>query len=417
MSRRVVVTGLGAVTPLGNTVAETWDGFVNGRNGVAPVTLFDASDLEVKHAAEVRGFSAVGAANPKDLRQMERGVQFALVAAREAVTDAGLEYSAEEAERVGAVIGTAAGGVVRVIEQDRVLAERGPDRVAPMFLPYFLPDTASGVVAINLGIQGPNMAISSACATGTHAIGEAFETIRRDDADVMLAGATEASLLKVIMAGFINMKALGVRADEPARASRPFDRDRNGFVIGEGAAIMILEELDRAMARGARIYCEVVGYGSGNDAYHMVAPSEMGVGASRVMKAALRKAGKHAEMPADNVDYVNPHGSSTPLNDKYETWAIKDVFGDHAQKLVITSSKSMVGHMFGAAGAVEAMAAVKAIETGVIPPTINYETPDPDCDLDYAPNEARERKVRAAMSNSFGLGGHNASIVFRRFTG
>jgi 3-oxoacyl-[acyl-carrier-protein] synthase II len=417
MSRRVVVTGLGAVTPLGNTVAETWDGFVNGRNGVAPVTLFDASDLGIQHAAEVKEFSAVGAANPKDLRQMERGVQFALVAAREAVADAGLEFSDEEAERVGAVIGTAAGGVVRVIEQEKVLETRGPDRVAPMFLPYFLPDTASGVLAIHLGLQGPNMAISSACATGTHAIGEALETIRRDDADVMLAGATEASLLKVIMAGFINMKALAVRADVPECASRPFDRDRNGFVIGEGAGIMILEDLERARARGARIYCEVVGYGSGNDAYHMVAPSEMGAGARRVMRAALRKAGKYAAMDADEIDYVNPHGSATPLNDKFETWAIKDVFGDHARNLVITSSKSMVGHMFGAAGAVEAMAAVKAIETGIIPPTINYETPDPDCDLDYAPNVARERKVRAAMSNSFGLGGHNATIVFRRFAG
>jgi 3-oxoacyl-[acyl-carrier-protein] synthase II len=417
MSRRVVVTGLGAVTPLGNTVAETWDGFVNGRNGVAPVTLFDASDLSIQHAAEVKEFSAVGAANPKDLRQMERGVQFALVAAREAVADAGLEFSDEEAERVGAVIGTAAGGVVRVIEQEKVLETRGPDRVAPMFLPYFLPDTASGVLAIHLGLQGPNMAISSACATGTHAIGEALETIRRDDADVMLAGATEASLLKVIMAGFINMKALGIRADVPECASRPFDRDRNGFVIGEGAGIMILEDLERARARGARIYCEVVGYGSGNDAYHMVAPSELGAGARRVMLAALRKAGKYAAMDADEIDYVNPHGSATPLNDKFETWAIKDVFGDHARNLVVSSSKSMVGHMFGAAGAVEAMAAVKAIETGIIPPTINYETPDPDCDLDYAPNVARERKVRAAMSNSFGLGGHNATIVFRRFAG
>ena len=417
MSRRVVVTGLGAVTPLGNTVSETWDGFVNGRNGVGPITLFDASDMELQHAAEVRNFSAAGAASPKDLRQMERGVQFALVAAREAVADSGLEYTDEEAERIGAYVGTAAGGVIRILDQDKVLASRGPDRVAPMFLPYFLPDTASGVIAIALGIQGPNMAISSACATGTHAIGEAFETIRRDDADVMLAGATEASLLKVIMAGFINMKALGVRPEAPASASRPFDRDRNGFVIGEGSGIMILEELERAKARGARIYCEVVGYGSGNDAYHMVAPSEMGVGASRVMKAALRKAGKHAAMPADEVDYVNPHGSSTPLNDKFETWAIKDVFGEHAREMVISSSKSMVGHLFGAAGAVEALAAIKAVETGVIPPTINYQTPDPDCDLDYAPNEAREMKVRAAISNSFGLGGHNATIVFRRFAG
>jgi 3-oxoacyl-[acyl-carrier-protein] synthase II len=417
MSRRVVITGLGAVTPLGNTVAETWDGFINGRNGVAPVTLFDTSDMDLHHAAEVKGFSAVGAANPKDLRQMERGVQFALVAAREAVADAGLEFSDEEAERVGAIVGTAAGGFIRAVEQSKVMEDRGPSRVAPMFIPYFLPDTASGVIAIHLGIQGPNMAISSACATGTHSIGEAFETIRRDDADVMLAGATEASLLKVIMSGFINMKALGVRSDAPERASRPFDRDRNGFVIGEGSAIAVLEDLDRAKARGARIYCEVVGYGSGNDAYHMVAPSEMGVGATRVMRAALRKAGKYAEMPAEEIDYVNPHGSSTPLNDKFETWAIKDVFGYHANNLVITSSKSMVGHLFGAAGAVEALASIKAVETGIIPPTINYETPDPDCDLDYAPNVAREQKVRAAMSNSFGLGGHNATVIFRRFAG
>jgi beta-ketoacyl-acyl-carrier-protein synthase II len=417
MSRRVVVTGLGAVTPLGNTVAETWDGFVNGRNGVGPVSLFDASDLEIQHAAEVRGFSAAGAIGPKELRQMERSVQFALVTAREAVADAGLEYSEADSERVGAIVGTAAGGVDRILEQEKVLESRGPDRVAPMFLPYFLPDTASGVIAIALGIQGPNMAISSACATGTHAIGEAFETIRRDDADVMLAGATEASLLKVIMAGFINMRALGTRPEAPDAASRPFDRDRNGFVIGEGSAIVILEELERAKKRGARIYCEVTGYGSGNDAYHMVAPSELGAGASRVMRAALRKAGNHAGMPAEEIDYVNPHGSSTPLNDTFETWAIKDVFGDHARELVVTSSKSMVGHMFGAAGAVEALASIKAIETGIIPPTINFQTPDPDCDLDYAPNVARERKVRAAMSNSFGLGGHNASIVFRRFTG
>jgi len=414
VNRRVVVTGLGAVTPLGNTVAATWDGFVNGRNGVGPITLFDASDLEVQHAAEVKDFSAAGAAGPKDLRQMERGVQFALVAAREAVADAGLEVTEENAERIGAIVGTAAGGVLRILEQEKVLETRGADRVAPLFLPYFLPDTASGVLAIALGIQGPNMAVSSACATGTHAIGEAFETIRRDDADVMLAGATEASLLKVIFSGFINMRALGSRSDAPSCASRPFDKHRNGFVIGEGAVLAVLEEREHARKRGANIYCEMVGYGSGNDAYHMVAPSDNGVGAGRVMRAALRKAGNHVGMLADEVDYVNPHGSSTPLNDRFETSAIKDVFGEHARDLVITSTKSMVGHMFGAAGAIEALACIKAIETGIIPPTINYETPDPECDLDYAPNMARERKVRAAMSNSFGLGGHNSTIVFRK---
>jgi 3-oxoacyl-[acyl-carrier-protein] synthase II len=417
MSRRVVVTGLGAVTPLGITVAETWDGFINGRNGIVPLTVVDASDLAVKHGGEVHGFSAVGAANPKDLRHMDRGVQFALVAAREAAADAGLEFTEEESERVGAIIGTAAGGVVRLVEQEKVRNTRGPDRVSPMFLPYFLPDTASGAIAIALNLHGPNMAVSSACATGSHALGEAFETIRRDDADVMVAGSTEASLLEVILAGFINMKALGIRPEAPDRASRPFDRDRNGFVIGEGAAIMVLEELERAQKRGARIYCELVGYASGNDAFHMVAPSENGIGASRVMRAALRKAGKHSGMPADEVDYVNPHGSSTPLNDKFETGAIKDVFGDHARTMMVSSSKSMVGHMFGAAGAVEALATIKTVETGIVPPTINYETPDPDCDLDYVPNVSRERKVRAAISNSFGLGGHNATIVFRQFRG
>ena len=417
MSRRVVVTGLGAVTPLGITVAETWDGFINGRNGIVPLTVVDASDLAVKHGGEVHGFSAVGAANPKDLRHMDRGVQFALVAAREAATDAGLEFTEEESERVGAIIGTAAGGVVRLVEQEKVRNTRGPERVSPMFLPYFLPDTASGAIAIALDLHGPNMAVSSACATGSHALGEAFETIRRDDADVMLAGSTEASLLEVILAGFINMKALGIRPEAPDRASRPFDRDRNGFVIGEGAAIMVLEELERAQKRGAHIYCELVGYASGNDAFHMVAPSENGVGAIRVMRAALRKAGKLSGMPADEVDYVNPHGSSTPLNDKFETGAIKEVFGEHARTMMVSSSKSMVGHMFGAAGAVEALATIKAVETGIVPPTINYETPDPDCDLDYVPNVSRERKVRAAISNSFGLGGHNATIVFRQFRG
>jgi 3-oxoacyl-[acyl-carrier-protein] synthase II len=417
MSRRVVVTGLGAVTPLGITVAETWDGFINGRNGIGPLTVVDASDLAIKHGGEVTGFVSAGAANPKDLRHMDRGVQFALVAAREAAKDAGLEFSDEEAERIGAIVGTAAGGVVRLVEQEKIRLTRGPDRVSPMFLPYFLPDTASGAIAIALNLHGPNMSVSSACATGSHALGEAFETIRRDDADVILAGSTEASLLEVILAGFINMKALGVRPEAPDRASRPFDRDRNGFVIGEGAGIIVLEELKRAKQRGAHIYCEMVGYASGNDAFHMVAPSENGIGATRVMRAALRKAGKLSGLTADEIDYINPHGSSTPLNDKYETAAIKEVFGDHARELVVTSSKSMVGHMFGAAGAVEALATIKAVETGIVPPTINYGTPDPDCDLDYAPNVARERPVRAAMSNSFGLGGHNATVIFRQFTG
>jgi 3-oxoacyl-[acyl-carrier-protein] synthase II len=415
MNRRVVVTGLGAVTPLGTTAPATWEGFLAGRSGIGPITLFDASDLDVRFAGEVKGFSAEGAIGPKELRHMDRSAQFALVAAHEAVADAQVEIRGNGADRVGVVVGTGAGGVIRILEQEKVLEARGADRVSPMFLPHFLPDTASGVLAIALGAEGPNMAVVSACATGTHAVGEGFETIRRDDADVVLAGGTEASLLRVIFAGFINMRALSSRNETPERASRPFDRDRDGFVIGEGAAILILEELEHARARGARIYCEVVGYGSGNDAYHMVAPSEGGRGAAQVMRAALRKAGTHAGLAPDRVDYVNAHGTSTPLNDKFETAAIKEVFGDHARDLVVSSTKSMVGHLFGAAGAVEAFACVKAIETGVIPPTINYETPDPDCDLDYAPNQPRERRIQAAMSNSFGLGGHNSCVIFRRY--
>ncbi|MCC6176015.1 MAG: beta-ketoacyl-ACP synthase II [Chloroflexi bacterium] len=417
MTRRVVVTGLGAVTPLGSSAPATWEGFVAGRSGVGPLTLFDASDLGVRFAAEVKDFSAAGAASPKDLRQMERGVQFALVAGREAVADAGLEITDAEAERIGAIVGTAAGGVARLLEQDKVMQERGPDRVAPMFLPYFLPDTASGVLAIAFGLQGPNMAVSSACASGTHAVGEAFETIRRDDADVILAGATEASILKPIFAGFVNMRALSTRNEAPQQASRPFDKDRDGFVIGEGAAILVVEELEHARARGARIYCEIVGYGSGNDAHHMVQPADQGAGAARVMRMAIEKAGRHAGLDPSEVDYINAHGTSTPYNDRFETQAIKDVFGAHARDLVVSSTKSMIGHLFGAAGAVEALASVQAIATGIIPPTINYETPDPECDLDYAPNVARERPIRAAMSNSFGLGGHNSTIVLRRFGG
>jgi 3-oxoacyl-[acyl-carrier-protein] synthase II len=413
--RRVVVTGLGAVTPLGNNAETTWDGFIAGRSGVGPITLFDASELGVRFGAEVKDFSATGAVNPKELRHMDRSSQFALVAAREAVADAELQIEGKSEERVGVIVGTGAGGVLKMLEQEKVLETRGADRVSPMFLPHFLPDSASGILAIALGAEGPNMAVASACATGTHAVGEAFETIRRDDADAVVAGATEASMLPVIFAGFINMRALSTRNESPERASRPFDADRDGFVIGEGSAILVLEELEHARHRGARIYCEVVGYGSGNDAYHMVAPADRGRGAAQVMHAALRKARHHANVQPEQVDYINAHGTSTPLNDKFESSAIKEVFGDHASRLMVSSTKSMVGHMFGAAGAVEALASVKAIETNCVPPTINSETPDPECDLYYVPNRARERPVRVAMSNSFGLGGHNSCIVFRSY--
>ena len=301
----------------------------------------------------------------------------------------------------------------RIISQHLILLERGPDRVSPMFLPHFLPDSASGLVAIALGAEGPNMAVASACATGSHAVGEAFKTILRDDADVIVAGGTEASLLPVIIAGFTNMRALSSRNDEPTRASRPFDAERDGFVIAEGCALLVLEEAEHARRRGARIYCEVVGYGSGNDAFHMVQPKDQGAGAAKVMRHALRDASRTRGMAPEEIGYINAHGTSTPYNDRFETAAIKDVFGEHARRLAVSSTKSMTGHMFGAAGALEALVCAKALETGWLPPTINYEHPDPDCDLDYVPNHARRWQPTAAMSNSFGLGGHNATVVFR----
>ena len=410
-SPRVVVTGLGAVTPLGNTMAETWAGLIAGRSGIGPITQFDASGLGVRFAGEVKNFDPSGVISPKELRHMDRNTQYALVATREAVAEAQLKVTPHNAERVGIILGTGAGGIGLLLKQEHILLERGPDRVSPMFLPHFLPDAASGVIAIALGAEGPNMAVASACSTGGHAIGEAFETIRRGDADVVIAGSTEAGILPVVFAGFINMRALSTRNDDPQRASRPFDKTRDGFVISEGAAVLVLESLEHAQARGARILCEMLGYGSGNDAYHMVAPRECGAGAAKVMRAALRKTG----LAPEQVDYINAHGTSTPLNDKYETAAIKEVFGEHAYKLVVSSTKSMLGHMFGAAGAIEAAVCVRAIQHRCIPPTINYEHPDPECDLDYAPNRAQERPIRVALSNSFGLGGHNSCLVFGAF--
>jgi 3-oxoacyl-[acyl-carrier-protein] synthase II len=413
--RRVVVTGLGAVTPVGNSVPETWSNLLAGCSGIATLTLFDTSAFGVKIGGEVKNFKPEDHIPSKELRHMDRSAKFALVAAKEAVADAALDIAAMCAERVGVIVGTAAGGLERILTQQQVLLERGPDRVSPMFLPHFLPDAISGLVAISTGAEGPNMAVASACATGSHAVGEAFKTIQRDDADVMLAGGAEASLIPVIIAGFINMRALSTRNDDPKRASRPFDADRDGFVISEGAAILVLEEAEHAHRRGARIYCEVVGYGSGNDAFHMVQPKDQGAGAAKVMRHALRDGARTAGLAAEDIGYVNAHGTSTPYNDRFETAAIKDVFGEQARRLLVSSTKSMTGHMFGAAGALEGLACVKALETGWIPPTINYEHPDPECDLDYVPNKARQWQPTAAMSNSFGLGGHNATVVFRTF--
>src|SRR5438128_4102377 len=413
--RRVVVTGLGAVTPVGNSVLETWSNLLAGCSGIDTLTLFDTSAFGVKIGGEVKRFKPEDHIPSKELRHMDRSAKFALVAAKEAAADAALDVAAECAERVGVIFGTAAGGVEKVLTQQQVLLERGPDRVSPMFLPHFLPDSASGLVAISIGAEGPNMAVASACATGSHAVGEAFKTVLRDDADIMVAGGTEASILPVIFAGFINMRALSSRNNDPQKASRPFDAERDGFVISEGAAVLVLEEAEHAQGRGARIYCEVVGYGSGNDAFHMVQPRDQGAGAAKVMRQALRDASRTAGLAPEHIGYINAHGTSTPYNDRFETAAIKEVFGEHARQLAVSSTKSMTGHLFGAAGALEALACVKAIETGWLPPTINYEHPDPECDLDYVPNKARRWTPSAAMTNSFGLGGHNATVILRPF--
>jgi len=408
--KRVVVTGVGAVTPVGLDAPSTWAAMLEGQSGVGKVTLFDASEYPVQIDGEVKGFDATGRIEPKELRRMDRYAQLGVVAAQEAFADAGLTRNGL-LDAVGVVFGSAAGGLTVLLEQQRVLQERGLRRVSPTFLQNMLTDTASGHIAIVLGLRGPNMAVVSACATGSGAVGEAFETIRRGDADAIVAGAADAPLVPVVYAGFCAMRALAQHED-PAQASRPFDRDRNGFVISEGAGALILEELEHARRRGARIYAEVIGYGSSNDAFDMAAPAE-GEGAFLTMGRALRK----AEIEPERVDYINAHGTGTPLNDKYETDAIHRVFGEHADRLAVSSTKSMTGHMMGASGAVEAVVCALTIRDQVIAPTINLHTPDPDCDLDYVPNAARRAKIEVALSNSFGLGGHNASVILARYAG
>ena len=406
--RRVAVTGLGAVTPLGNDVPTMWEAALAGRSGIDWIRSFDASEFPVRIAAEVKDFDATTAASPKEVRKLDRNVLLALGAAREAMGDAGL--NGFDPTRVGVVFGSAIGGFLGVMEQHEVLQERGPERVSPNFLPNVLVDSASGQIAISLGIRGPNYAVVSACATGSHAVGEAAELIKRGDADVVLAGGTEACMHPLILAGFCAMRGLVAEEEEPARASRPFDATRAGFVMGEGAGVLVLEELEAARARGATIYAEVLGYGASNDAHHMAQPDPDAIGVTEMMRAALRRAGIEPE----RVGYINAHGTSTPLGDAAETKAIKDVFGDHAYDLAVSSTKSMMGHCFGAAGAIEAMMCVLAIHHGVLPPTINYREPDPVCDLDYVPNEAREAHVDVALSNAMGLGGHNGCVLVGR---
>ena len=403
------MTGLGAVTPVGNDARTTWESAVHGRSGIDFIQAFDPSAFPVRVAAEVKDFDPTSVASPKEVRKLERNVLLALAAGKEAVDDAGLD-SAYEPERVGILFGTAIGGFMGIIEQHEVYRERGPDRIVPTFLPSVLVDTASGQLAISLGYRGPNYAPVSACATGSTAVGEAAEIIKRGDADAILAGGAEACIHPLILAGFCAMRGLAVEDEYPPHASRPFDATRAGFVMGEGACVLVIEELEAARKRGARIYAEVLGYGASNDAHHIAQPEPEATGVAKMMHAALDRAG----VDPGRVGYINAHGTSTPLGDAAETKAIKDVFGDHAYELAVSSTKSVMGHCFGASGAVEAMMCVLAISEGVLPPTINYENPDPECDLDYVPNEAREARVDVALSNAMGLGGHNACVLVGR---
>lgn len=408
---RVVVTGMGAITPLGHDVASTWTRLCQGESGVGPVTLFDASNLRTRIAAEVKGFEPVAHFGRREARHYDRFTQFALVAAGQAIADSGLTFDNGASERTGVIIGSGVGGIASLLEAADIYANQGPRRISPFLIPRMLADSAAGQVAITFGIRGPNMAVVAACATGTNVIGEAAEMIRRGWVDAVVAGGSEAAITGVSLAAFNVMRAISTDNENPTRASRPFDATRNGFVMGEGAGILVLERLERALARDAHIYGQVVGYGSTADAFHMAAPAEDGRGAAQSMRMALEEAGLS---PAE-VDYINAHGTSTPLNDKTETMATKTVFEEHAYHVAISSTKSMIGHLLGAAGAVEAIICLKALNEGLIPPTINYQHPDPDCDLDYVPNVARPAAIRTAMSNSFGFGGHNATIILQKF--
>lgn len=411
--RRVVITGLGAVTPIGNNVNDFWNNLINGVSGIDVIKRFDpyAYKLPVVIAGEVKNIDYTKYLDKKDTKRMSDFVKFAVVAAKEAITDSGLELEKIDLTRAGVIVGTGIGGLRDIEDQQTLLLEKGARRVSPFFIPSGISNMASGYISIEFGFKGPNSCVVTACATGTHSIGDAFKIIQRGDADIMIAGGTESAITPLGIAGFANMKALSTRNDEPQKASRPFDAERNGFVMGEGAGILILEELEHAKKRGTKIYAEVVGYGLTGDAYHITAPCADADGGKRVINMALND----VKINPEEVDYVNAHGTSTPLNDKVETLALKEVFKEHAYKLKVSSNKSMIGHLLGAAGAVEAVATVLTIKNGIIPPTINYENPDLDCDLDYVPNKATEYPVKVAISNSFGFGGTNACLVFKAY--
>ncbi|RME50584.1 MAG: beta-ketoacyl-[acyl-carrier-protein] synthase II [Caldilineae bacterium] len=411
MSRRVVITGLGAVTPVGNNVHDTWESLMQGKSGIATITLFDPSGYGTRFGGEVKDFDPVALFGRKEARRMDRFTQFAMEASRQAIEDACLTQSPLDRTRVATVIGSGLGGMMTFLQQHDVLKAKGPRRVSPFFIPMTMPDSAAARLAIEYGFQGPSMSVTAACATGTAAVGEAFEMVARGAADVAVAGGADSLIIPLIFAGFSVMKAFSTRNDDPAHSCRPFDAERDGFVASEGGATLVLEELEHARARGARIYAEFIGYGASVDADNMAAPLADGSGAALAIRAALQRAG----IPPTEVDYINAHGTATRLNDVAETNAIKKGLGEHAYRVAISSTKSMTGHLLGGAGALEALICAKTIQTGVIPPTINYQTPDPDCDLDYVPNVARRQPVRVAMSNSFGFGGHNATILLRAY--
>ena len=411
--RRVVMTGAGAVTPVGNTAEEFWASLLAGRSGIGPITRFDASQMPTRIAGEIKGFDPLKYIDKKDDRKFDRFLKYAVACAVMAVEDAGLKTDRVDATRFGVLVGSGIGGIETLLEQYAILTEKGPDRVSPFFVPMIIVNMASGVISMRFGARGPNSSVVTACATGNHAIGDAMRIIQRGDADVMIAGGAEAIIVPLTIAGFCQMKAMSTRNDDPTKASRPFDAERDGFVCGEGGGLVVLESLEHARAREARIYAEIVGYGMTGDAHHMTAPDPEGDGAARAMAAAVRD----AALEPSSVSYINAHGTSTAYNDKFETIAIKRVFGDHAKKLAVSSTKSMTGHLLGAAGGIEAIATAFALHHGMLPPTMNYEKPDPDCDLDYIPNQARKQEIEVALSNAFGFGGTNATLAFKKYRG
>ncbi|MFH1542100.1 MAG: beta-ketoacyl-ACP synthase II [bacterium] len=411
MTKRVVITGMGVISPIGIGKEEFWQNLTAGKSGIGPITHFDTTGLSTTIAGEVKNFDPSEYLDKKETRRLVRFIQFAVVAANLALKDANYTINEQNADNIGVLIGSGIGGLQILEEQAHILKERGPDKVSPFTVPYMIADMASGYTSIKVGAKGPNTCVVTACATGTNAIGDAYKMIQRGAATAMLAGGTEACITPLGVASFAAAKALSTSNDQPTKASRPFDKNRNGFVMGEGAGVIVLEELESAKARGANILAEIVGYGMSGDANHITAPAPGGEGAVRAVKIALKDAG----ISADQIDYVNAHGTSTSLNDKYETMAMNTVFGDKAKEIPISSNKSMIGHLLGATGAVELIASVLTIQNGVIPPTINYETPDPECDLDYVPNQSRKKEVNIAMSNSFGFGGHNAILIVKKY--